>query len=100
MSQATFSVRMDNSLKNQFEVLCNEFGMNMSTAINVFARAVVRERRIPFEITSPEPEITREKAMQAFAAIRAQSAKDFPVELSLEEINAEIAKARKGEEDV
>lgn len=100
MSQATFSVRMDDNLKNQFEVLCNEFGMNMSTAINVFARAVVRERRIPFEIASSEPEITRLKALQAFMALREQSAKDFPDGLSLDEINDEISKVRSGKEDV
>ncbi len=100
MSQATFSVRMDDNLKNQFEVLCNEFGMNMSTAINVFARAVVRERRIPFEIASSEPEITRQKALQAFMALREQSAKDFPDGLSLDEINDEISKVRSGKEDV
>lgn len=41
MAQATFSVRMDDGLKNQFEALCSEFGMNMATAINIFARAVV-----------------------------------------------------------
>lgn len=34
--------------------------MNMSTAINVFARAVVCKRRIPFEISSPEPERTKD----------------------------------------
>jgi hypothetical protein len=34
-----------------------------STAINVFARAVVRQHRIPFEIASPEADITREGAM-------------------------------------
>ena len=99
MSQATFSVRMDDALKNQFEALCNDFGMNMSTAINVFARAVVRERRIPFEIASSEPEITRQKAMQAFTALREQSAKNFPDGLSLAEINDEISKTRNGEED-
>ena len=69
MAQATFSVRMDENLKKQFDSLCSDFGMSMSTAINVFARTVVRERRIPFEIASPEPEITREKAMQAFMEI-------------------------------
>ncbi len=47
--------------------------MNASTAINVFARAVVRQRRIPFEISSPETEITREGAMQAFTTLRAQA---------------------------
>ena len=52
MAQATFSVRMDEVLKKQFDGLCQEFGMNASTAINVFARAVVRQRRIPFEISA------------------------------------------------
>ena len=35
MAQATFSVRMDEALKNQFDALCKEFGMNTSTAINL-----------------------------------------------------------------
>ena len=98
MAQATFSVRMDENLKNQFDNLCNEFGMNMSTAINVFARAVVRQRRIPFDIVAPEPEVTREGAMQAFMALRNQAKKDFPEGMSIEEIDEEIRKARYGED--
>lgn len=100
MAQATFSVRMDETLKKQFDALCADFGMTASTAINVFARAVVRERKIPFEIVSPEPEITREKAMQAFLSLREQSEKNFPQGMSLDEINEEIRRARYGEEDV
>lgn len=100
MAQATFSVRMDETLKKQFDTLCADFGMTASTAINVFARAVVRERKIPFEIVSPEPEITREQAMQAFLSLRAQAEKNFPQGMSLDEINEEIRKARYGEEDV
>ena len=50
MAQATFSIRMDEALKKRFDELCSEFGMNATTAFNIFARAVVRERRIPFEI--------------------------------------------------
>ncbi|MBD5525602.1 MAG: type II toxin-antitoxin system RelB/DinJ family antitoxin [Lachnospiraceae bacterium] len=99
MAQATFSVRMDETLKRQFDTLCSDFGMTASTAINVFARAVVRERKIPFEIVSPEPEITREKAMQAFMELRLQSEKNFPEGMTLEEINEEIRKARYDEED-
>lgn len=100
MAQATFSVRMDENLKKQFDALCADFGMTASTAINVFARAVVRERKIPFEIVSPEPEVTREQAMQAFLSLRAQAEKNFPQGMSLDEINEEIRKARYGEEDV
>ena len=55
MAQATFSVRMDDSLKKDFDSLCSDFGMSMSTAITVFAKAVVRERKIPFEISASDP---------------------------------------------
>lgn len=100
MAQATFSVRMDETLKKQFDALCSDFGMTASTAINVFARAVVRERKIPFEIASPEPEITREQAMQAFMSLRMQAKKKFPQGMSLEEIDEEIRKVRCGEGNV
>lgn len=94
MAQATFSIRMDESLKKQFDSLCSDFGMTASTAINVFARAVVRERKIPFEISSPKQEITKESALKAFSALREQAQKNFPEGLSLGEINKEIADSR------
>lgn len=99
MAQATFSVRMDEKLKKQFDTLCSDFGMTASTAINVFARAVVRERKIPFEIVSPEPEITREKAMQAFLEMREQARQNGVQDMTLEEINEEIRLARYGEDN-
>ncbi|MBQ8954997.1 MAG: type II toxin-antitoxin system RelB/DinJ family antitoxin [Clostridia bacterium] len=94
MSQATFSVRMDESLKRQFDSLCQEFGMTASTAINVFARAVVRERRIPFDIAAPASEVTREGAMRAFMALRAEAKANGVTDLSPDEIDEEIRRAR------
>lgn len=94
MAQATFSVRMDETLKKQFDSLCQDFGMNATTAINVFARAVVRQRRIPFEISSPETDITREGAMQAFNALRAQAKENGVADMRLDDINKEIDLAR------
>lgn len=94
MAQATFSVRMDESLKKQFDILCSEFGMNASTAINIFARAVVYQRRIPFEITAPYTEVTREGAMQAFMALRKSAEDNGLQDMSLDEINAEISAVR------
>jgi addiction module RelB/DinJ family antitoxin len=95
MPQTTFSVRMDEVLKRQFDLLCQEFGMNTSTAINVFARAVVRERRIPFEIASIDVDLTRENAARAFLALRAQAKENGVSGMSLDEINKEIDLARK-----
>lgn len=97
MSQATFSVRMDEGLKNDFDALCTDFGMSMTTAINVFARAVVRERRIPFEIAAPAPERAKLSGMEAFYALRAEAKANGLQDMPLEEINEEIRKARYGE---
>ena len=95
MAQATFSVRMDEKLKRQFDDLCADFGMNATTAFNVFARAVVRERRIPFEIQASE-EVTRDSGMQAFLALRNEAKKNGIQDMSLDEINEEIRQARRG----
>lgn len=52
MAQTVINIRMDEELKKQAEYLFNEFGMNMTTAFTIFAKAVVREKRIPFEISA------------------------------------------------
>lgn len=96
MAQSTFSVRMDATLKHQFDALCEEFGMNATTAFNVFARAVVRERKIPFEIQASDS-VTRADGMQAFQTLRAEAKQNNIQDLSLEEINEEIRQERYGE---
>ena len=93
MAQATFSVRMDESLKKELDALCASFGMTTTTAINVFAKAVVRERRIPFEIKAPENVSTQEKALKAFLQLRENAKRDFDEEMTLDEINEEIQKS-------
>jgi len=50
MSQATLSIRMDADIKKRFDAFCADVGMNPTVAVNMFARAVLREQRIPFEI--------------------------------------------------
>lgn len=52
MAQTTFSIRMDTEVKRQFDDFCSMVGMNSTTAFNLFARAVLRERRLPFDITT------------------------------------------------
>lgn len=52
MAQININIRMDENLKKQFDSFCSEVGMSMSTAFNIFARTVVRQRKIPFEIST------------------------------------------------
>lgn len=60
MAQQTFSIRMDAQLKKEFDALVEDMGMNATTAFNIFARAVVREKKIPFEIGTQH---TQEKSL-------------------------------------
>lgn len=46
----TINIRMDKNLKVDFEKFCQDMGMSMTTAFTVFAKKVVSEERIPFEI--------------------------------------------------
>ena len=94
MVQATFSVRMDEGLKRQFEALCSDLGMTASTAVSAFARAVVRERRLPLEVVSPNSEVIRERAMEAFYALREEARRNGLQDMTLDEINEEIRLTR------
>jgi len=52
MKQATISVRTEMTTKEQFDAFCTEVGMNTTVAINLFMRAVLREKKLPFEVRS------------------------------------------------
>ena len=55
MGQININIRMDEDLKHDFDTLCNALGLTMTAAFNVFAKTVVRQQRIPFEITMNTP---------------------------------------------
>ena len=48
----TVHLKMDEDVKKRIERVCAELGISMSEAFNMFARTLVRERRIPFEVTA------------------------------------------------
>ncbi len=47
------TIRLDREIKENAEKLFGDFGMNLSTAFNVFARQALRQGKIPFEIYDP-----------------------------------------------
>lgn len=51
MAQTLVNIRMDEELKRNMEQTCQELGMNMTTAITIFAKKMTREKRIPFEVS-------------------------------------------------
>lgn len=51
MAQTLINFRIDENTKKQLEEICNELGITMSTAFNMFVKKVIREKRIPFEVS-------------------------------------------------
>ena len=50
MAQTNLTIRIDEDVKREAEILFNRIGLNMSSAINVFFRQAIREQAIPFEL--------------------------------------------------
>ena len=96
MAQATLSMRVDDTLKKNFDKLCDDFGFTSTAAITVFMKTVVRERRIPFEIKASTKEQVNKDAWAAFLEMRAATAEAGLQDMTLEEINAEIQEVRNG----
>ena len=65
MAQISVNIRMDEDLKKQFDNFCSDVGMSMTTAFCIFAKTVVREHRIPFEIRTNEPNETTYAALES-----------------------------------
>lgn len=91
MAISTFSVRMESDVKNELDKVCAQLGLNTSVAINIFARTVIREKRIPFEISLATGETA---GANAFQALRKQAKANGIQGMSLSEINSEIDRAR------
>lgn len=51
MSTVSLTIRTDEQVKKDFDKFCDELGLNMTTAINLFMKTAIREQRIPFELS-------------------------------------------------
>ena len=49
---AQISFRVDDEIKKKAERTFDDIGISMSAAINIYLKTVVRENRIPFELSA------------------------------------------------
>ena len=61
---ATINVRIDQEIKEESEKVLKELGFGMTTAINLFLRAVIWHNGIPLSL-----EIPNKKTMKAFKEV-------------------------------
>lgn len=54
MAMTNVSFEMNEKLKNQMEDICEDLGMSMDDAFQIFARKMVNEEGLPFEVTEAD----------------------------------------------
>lgn len=72
MAQTNVNIRMDEATKKAFEAFCDEIGLSVSSAFNIFAKTVVREKRIPFELSTETPNTATVAAMNEYREMQAR----------------------------
>ena len=55
MSKVSTNISIDEETKKKAQILLSEFGMDLSTAVNVFLKQMVYEGAFPFSITREAP---------------------------------------------
>lgn len=90
MKQSTINIRLEEELKKEFEKVCDKLGLSMSTAFNVFAKAVVLQEKIPFELTTQKDPFYSEENMIRLKHSLAQVQRN---ELSVHELDDTYGKA-------
>lgn len=64
MAKVSTNISMDADIKKKAQKLFSQFGLDLTTAINIFLRQSIREQRIPFEITMNVPNSETAKALE------------------------------------
>ena len=64
MTTTNLNIRTDKDIKEQAELIFNELGLNMTTAINIFLRTTIREQGIPFSLKLDVPNETTAAAIE------------------------------------
>jgi DNA-damage-inducible protein J len=94
MASTFVQFRIDENAKNKASDICEKLGIDLPTAMRMFVSRLIRENGIPFSMKLEE----RSNGVDAIMAMREASsiaAQNGIADMTLDEINAEIAEARK-----
>lgn len=82
----TVSIRLDDEMKQQLDIMCDEMGMNITTFFMIYAKKALRDRRIPFEIAAPVDPFYSETNMAQIAKAKQQVQNGKVVVKTMEEL--------------
>lgn len=95
MASSVLQVRVEEGLRTQAAAIYEELGIDLQTAVRIFLKRSVVEKGLPFGMTLSERNETTSKAMLRAMKNMSDAAEKAGVsDMSLDEINAEIAAAR------
>ena len=64
MDSTNLNIRTEKDVKEQAERIFSELGLNMTTAVNMFLRIVIRENGIPYPLKLDTPNETTAAAIE------------------------------------
>ena len=100
MSSSLVQVRMDTELRDSANTIFDELGIDMSTAIKMFLKKCVAEGGIPFSLKiQKNRDYKSMEGMAALYELQREAEANGLSDMSLEEINAEIAASRAEQND-
>ena len=94
MATSVMRVRIDNDLRAKATAVYDELGIDLPTAIRMFLKRSVAVNGIPFPIMLPKRKYRADWAILAMRSLSEAAQQNGTADMSLDEINAEIAESR------
>ena len=91
MARVSTNLSIDPDLKMQAQALFADLGFDLSTAVTVFFKQAVRERKIPFEITMDIPNQDTIEALSEYKGMKKKGKNGYKRYSSFKEILREVA---------
>lgn len=98
MSRSVMQFQVDDELKKQAVAVCENLGIDLPVALRMFMKRMVIANGIPFNMTLPKEDYKGSRAVRAIRAQGEAAKKNGTADMTLDEINAEIA-AYRAEQD-
>ena len=94
MANSNYTLRLDEGDRAQAEQIFKKLGMSLATGINIYLKTVIQQKRIPF-ILEVDDKSAAIRLNEAFEKAQKQSIINGTDNMTMEEIDALIAEARR-----
>lgn len=95
MASSVLQIRVEEGLRSQAAAIYEDLGIDLQTAVRIFLKRSVMENGLPFSMTlGKKKDAIIEAGLEAIQAMRESAEQAGLSDMSLDEINAEIAASR------